>query len=217
MGLAYARNLTDRFSVGVKGKLVSETIGFSNAQTFAVDIGTLFITGFHGMRLGMSISNFGGKMLMMGTEQMVKADADELIGGSPEEDARLETENWALPMIFRFGLAMDILDSEYSRFTVNVGMDDPRDMNPYGNCGVEYAFKNMAFVRGGLLYRPKDFNAAKLAEEEELVLNYEIRYSFGGGLILPVPGISSKMRIDYSYSENGLFTTTQRITVALLF
>ncbi len=217
VGVAYARNLTDRFSVGVKGKFVSETIGFSSANAIAIDVGTQFITGFQGIRLGMSISNFGGKMLMMGTEQMVKADADELIDGSPMEKSRLETENWPLPMIFRLGLSFEALKNDQMQFTVNMDFNDPRDINPYGSFGGEYGWNNMVFLRGGLIYRPKDFDVTLLEEKEELALNYEIKYAFGGGLLLSVPGTSVKMRLDYAYTDLGILTNSHRFSFSMLF
>jgi len=89
LGIAYARQLTDRFMVGVKFKYIHESISFSTASTMAIDAGTQFITGFHGMRIGMSISNFGGKMTMRGTDQMTKADIDEVIEGNPMKESRL--------------------------------------------------------------------------------------------------------------------------------
>lgn len=219
VGLAYARTLTDRFAVGLQAKMIRESISFSTASTFALDLGTQFVTGFHGMRLGMCISNFGGKMLMMGTDQMVTADADEAIGGTPEEDARLETENWPLPMIFRFGVSFDFLNREDYLFTINSDFNDPRDMNPYVNLGGEFAWKNMVFLRGGAKYRPESFDEEKMAEEEELALVYNVKLSFGGGLLLQVPGTSFRMRLDYSYSENWDygFPNIHRFSFSMLF
>ena len=135
--------MTDRTSDQQADTKVRETINLSSAGTMAIDIGTQFVTGFYGMRLGMAICNFGGKMLMTGTDQMTEADADVVIDGSPMEDARLETENWPLPMIFRFGVSFDVLNTEAHQFVANMDFNDPRDMNPYGSFGAEYGFNNM--------------------------------------------------------------------------
>lgn len=217
IGLAYARNLTDRFTIGLKGKYIRETISFSSAGTFAVDVGTQFVTGFYGMRLGMAIVNFGGKMLMMGTDQMVLADADPGIGGTPEEDARLETEDWPLPMIFRFGVSFDVMKNDMMGLVVNADFNDPRDMNPYTSFGAEYSFKEMVFLRGGLNYRPDSYDQDKLADEGDLALIYEAHFTFGGGLLLQIPGTSMKMAVDYAYSDQYLLESTHRISVGLTF
>ena len=217
IGVAYARNLTDRFSVGLKVKYIRETISFSSAGTMAIDIGTQFVTGFYGMRLGMAITNFGGKMLMRGTDQMVKADADPGVGGSPEEDARLETENWPLPMTFRFGVSFDVLNTADYKVIANADFNDPRDMNPFTNFGTEFGWKDMVFLRGGIRYVPASYDEALMASDEELSLNYVMHFSFGGGLLLQVPGTSFKMRVDYAYSEEYVFDNTHRVSFSLQF
>ncbi|MFQ5772640.1 MAG: PorV/PorQ family protein, partial [bacterium] len=182
LGIAYARNLTDRFAVGVKVKFIRESISFSNANTIALDVGTQFVTGFRGMRLGMNISNFGGKMLMSGTDQLVKAKADPIIEGVPEKTSRLETESWTIPLTFRFGVSMDMIKRESNVITVNADFTDPRDVAPIGNFGVEYNWNNLLYLRGGLVYRPEDFDEQRLADKEEVVQNYTVKFSFGGGL-----------------------------------
>jgi len=175
IAVTYAKQLTDRFSVGLTAKFINETISFSSANTFAIDAGTQFDTGFRGLKFGVSISNFGGKMTLKGTDQMTKADIDEVIEGNPDKEARLETEGWAIPLVFRFGLSMDVYNIGNNRLTCNLDFNDPRDINPYGVFGTEYAWSNMVFLRGGLIYRSEDFNEDKLIHYEELVLNYKIK------------------------------------------
>ncbi len=213
LGIAYARNLTDRFAVGVKFKYIRETISFSSASTIAVDAGTQFITGFHGMRLGMSITNFGGEMLMYGTDQLVKAKADEVILGVPKKTARLETERWPIPLTFRFGISMDVMKNELGSLTVNADFTDPRDVAPIGSFGAEYGFRNTLYLRAGAFYRPKDFDENRLAQKEEVTLNYTFRYTFGGGLNLHIPGLGSRFALDYAYTDLGILTTVHRFSI----
>jgi len=206
IGFTYARQLTDRFMVGITAKYVHESISFSSANTFAVDAGTQFNTGYRGLKVGMSISNFGGKMTLKGTDQLVKADIDEVIEGNPMKEARLETEGWTLPLIFRFGLSMDVVNSANNRVTCNLDFNDPRDVNPYGTFGVEYGWNNMVFLRGGLIYRPEEYNEEKLTFREELELIYDVRLAFGAGVNLKIPGMNSKVNFDYSYTDLGILT-----------
>jgi len=216
-GITYARNLTDRFSVGVKLKMIQETISFSSASTFGIDIGTHFVTGFRGLRLGMALSNFGGKMLMMGTDQMVKADADPGIKGNPDKDARLETEAWPIPMIFRIGVSMDVMKQEWARFTVNADFNDPRDVAVFGTFGGEFVFNNMVALRGGMRYTPDSIDETKLSNDGEVVNVYNFHMSFGGGILMQIPGSSLKMRLDYSYNENYLLENTNKFSFSLIF
>jgi hypothetical protein len=70
IGSTYALDLTDRFSVGVNGKYIQQSIANSHAKGLALDFGTLFITPF-GFRLGTSISNFGPKLKMTGDDLLI--------------------------------------------------------------------------------------------------------------------------------------------------
>ncbi len=212
LGVSYARQLTDRFAVGITAKFINETISFSSANTFAIDAGTHFDTGYRGLTIGMAISNFGGKMTMKGTDQMTKADIDEVIEGNPEKEARLETEGWPIPLIFRFGLSMDMYQTKNNRLTCNVDFNDPRDNSPYGVVGAEYAWANVVFLRGGLIYRAEDFDEAKLKSYEELELNYKLKLAFGAGVKFRIPGLASLVRLDYSYTDLGILSNSHSVS-----
>ena len=62
IGLSFARMLTDRFSAGLTAKYVRETWDDVSAGGVAIDIGTLYDTGFKTLRIGMSIQNFGPEL-----------------------------------------------------------------------------------------------------------------------------------------------------------
>lgn len=217
LGVAYARELTDRFAVGVQFKFVRESISFSSASTIAVDAGTQFVTGFHGMRLGMSISNFGGKMTMRGTDQMVKADIDDVIEGNPLKESRLETEAWPLPLTFRMGLSLDVLKGDLATLTVNTDFVDPRDVNPYAAVGTEIGWNNMVFLRGGLVYSPDGFDEEKLHKEQELSLLYKVKIAAGGGLRFALPGTRAAFSLDYAYTDLGMLDFAHRFSFAVSY
>lgn len=207
LGLTYARQVTDRFSIGGTAKYIHESISFSSAGTFAIDAGTQFDTGYHGLKIGMSISNFGGKMTLKGTDQIVTADIDQVVNGNPEKEARLETEGWSIPLVFRFGMSLDVLQRDNSRLTCNLDFNDPRDNGPYSTFGAEYVWNNMLSLRGGLIYRADDFNEDKLIKTEELELIYDLKFAFGAGFYLKIPGMDSKVKMDYAYSDLGLLSS----------
>ncbi|MBN1482410.1 PorV/PorQ family protein, partial [candidate division KSB1 bacterium] len=75
-GLAFARNLTDRFAIGFNVKYLNESIYHSSAQGIAFDIGTMFTTQFNGLRIGMSITNYGPKVQMSGRDMLTQVDID---------------------------------------------------------------------------------------------------------------------------------------------
>ena len=58
-GLSYARMLTDQFSLGVTMKYVREQIDSYSADNVIFDIGFLYFTGVHSLRVGAFLQNFG--------------------------------------------------------------------------------------------------------------------------------------------------------------
>ena len=74
LGITYARKLTDDFSVGITAKYVHQRIWNESASGFAVDVGTQYHIGFSDLRLGMSVTNFGGDLTFEGRDLRVDYD-----------------------------------------------------------------------------------------------------------------------------------------------
>jgi len=201
LGVNYARNLTDRFSLGFNFKYIQQSIWHMSASTFAIDVGTIFTTQFNGMRLGMSISNFGAKMQMSGRDLQVKHDiAPGIEGNNPNINAALETDKWSLPLLFRVGLAMDVLKNKFMTTTVAVDAIHPNDNSEYVNTGLEVSFLNNIYLRGGY----KSLFNDRVTENA----------TFGGGLRLTLFNAST-LQVDYSYTSVKYLPSIQRFTVTL--
>ena len=112
IGFTYAKKMSDKFNAGFQLKLIQESISFTSANAFAIDAGSQYITRFSGLKLGMSITNFGTKMRLNGTDQKVDVDAYEDLDGNPDVIANLRTEDWPLPMAFRVGLSIKPIGPE---------------------------------------------------------------------------------------------------------
>ena len=151
VGFAYARNLTDRFSIGANFKFIHESILNSGDSGFAVDIGTLYDTPFPGIRLGVSISNFGTPMRIDGEDLNVRVDiAPDQEGNNQSIVGRLRTDDADAPLIMRVGLSWDALRTENNRFTLAVDGLNPNDNAQSVNIGGEYAlFGETLILRGG--------------------------------------------------------------------
>lgn len=107
-GFAYARNLTQNFMIGANFKYVREDIHQSKATGLAIDLGTLFITPFYGVRFSSSISNFGTKMQMNGDDLLVRHDPDPQREGNNERiDAYYGTDKYDLPLRLQIGISRD--------------------------------------------------------------------------------------------------------------
>ncbi|MFZ5515981.1 MAG: PorV/PorQ family protein [Candidatus Zhuqueibacterota bacterium] len=203
IGTSYARNLTDRFSIGFTAKYIQQKLWHMSASSIALDIGTLFTTQFRGMTIGMSISNFGNKMQMLGSDTQIPVDiAPGKEGNNNKIVGNMRTEKWSLPLLFRFGVAMNVIDNYNYRWTVAMDAMHPNDNTEYINIGTEYALKNMIFLRCG--YK----NLYMKDSEEGLTL--------GAGLAYSLPG-NFKLKIDYSFADFGILNEVQRFSLAFEF
>lgn len=201
-GLSYARKLTDKFLIGFSGKYVREHIWNTRATGFGLDIGTLFTTPFNGLRIGLSISNFGTKMQMSGDDLLVQVDIDPTISGNNDRiNAILQTNKFDLPLLFRFGLSMDVLQTEMSRVTLAADALHPNDNAESVNVGGEYQFKDLIALRAG-------YRSLFLPDSEE-------GFTAGGGLNYRISGFG--FRLDYAYEDFGRLNNIQKFTVQLIF
>jgi hypothetical protein len=187
IGISYGKNLTDRFSLGGTVKYISEKILNTSANTFAIDIGTIYTTPFSGIRLGVSISNFGPKLQMQGEDLIVQKDIDPSIGGNTESiNAMLLTDEFELPLMMRIGLSWDPVKTESNRLTVVADAMHPNDNTESISLGAEYAFLNESFfLRGG--YK----NLFLRDNEGRVAFGFGIKYRHNRSVI----------KFDYAFSE----------------
>jgi opacity protein-like surface antigen len=201
VAVSYARNLTDRFSMGGSVKYVNQSIWDESASTVAFDLGLLFVTGFHDMRLGMSISNFGGDMTMSGRNLDHTIDLDPGDAGSNKLNvAELKTDPWPIPLFFRVGLAMDLVRKESAVLTVECDALRPSDNVEVVNLGTEVTLLNLVCLRAG--YK----SLFQQDSEEGLTLGCGIKYDRPGSMGLTV---------DYSYQKFGRFGNINTFSIAV--
>lgn len=192
LGATYARPLTDRFSVGVNLKYVGEFYADKTANGWAMDIGTLYRTAFHDVRLGMMLSNFG-------------------------PDLTFISQSFPIPMSFHFGAAGEIIKGPVHRLTLDMEGSHPNDNIEKFNIGMEYAYKEMMFLRAGYRFQSKSYKfKPKNDEGEEEYFPYQNDFaSFGAGIRTALGGIIGK--IDYSITLTRYTEPVHRISISMLF
>jgi hypothetical protein len=131
-GVSFARDLTDRLSLGVTAKFVHENLVYKSASVLAFDGGLLFKTGFRNIVIDATIRHFGQQVkyideafplpqtFTIGVSSFLLSDKDPLIAQSDQHSVRLAYE-----------------------------MVQPRDYDQQHSIGMEYSFENMFFLRGG--------------------------------------------------------------------
>jgi long-subunit fatty acid transport protein len=201
--LAVALNLTENFSIGFNPKFISQSIWDASATAFAIDMGILYRTPFEGFTIGMAMQNFGPKMKMDGQSLLVLYDANiESSGNNGRIPANLETDEWALPLYFRFGVAWTPVLGDMHKLNIEADAVVPSDNYQSVNLGAEYIFNDMFAVRAG-------YKSLFLDESEEsFTLGAGVQHRFVGNL-----GI----KVDYAYQDFGRLANVQKFTVSMTF
>ncbi|HFE64086.1 MAG TPA: PorV/PorQ family protein, partial [Caldithrix sp.] len=205
IGATYAVKLTDFFAVGVTGKYIHQSIYNETASTFAFDLGSVLDIPFHGLKLGMSFTNFGGKLQLDGRDLTKEFDLNPNNTLNVGVESRLKTEPWELPVNFRVGLAMDVMgrgagfiNSENNRFSISIDGSHPTDSEEFVAFGGEYTFREILSLRGG--YR----------------LNRDVEKLFYGmGLNIPLSG--ANFAFDYALASFGELDYIHVISASLSF
>lgn len=174
VSIGYGRYLTDRFSIGFTVRYIREEIQNYAASGWSADVGTLYDTGFRGFRIGMAITNFGPDMTLI-------------------------SNPFPLPINFRFGGAINLVESVDHLVTFSAEGSHPSDNLEKYNSGVEYVFKDRFSLRGGGRF------------------NYDVDgFTAGGGIRQPLPG-DREIRFDYAFQDFGILTELHRITMVIAF
>ncbi|HOC24346.1 MAG TPA: PorV/PorQ family protein [bacterium] len=197
VALSYGRELTDRFRVGLTARYIQQRIWNESAGGLAFDVGTQYQLPFRNLVIAMSMSNFGADMRYNGSDMSVKWDGD---ANFPNRlvPTRLETEAFALPLNFAFGIAMDLFRAPYARGLVALDAVHPNDNKECIHLGTEITFFDRLALRGGW----------KVNGEEEL-------YDLGFGVNAFSLGIP--LSFDYSYSAYDILPDVHRFSFGLSF
>lgn len=117
------------------------------------------------------------------------------------EEFKYQEESFELPLTFRVAFAMDVLDflgDHENPLLVSVDALHPRDYTERINLGAEYVVADMIALRAG--YR---FNY----DEEGLSAGLGFSKRFG----------NYGLRVDYSYSDLGVFSSVNRFALGFSF
>ncbi|MBU1099632.1 MAG: PorV/PorQ family protein [Bacteroidetes bacterium] len=198
VGLTYAKNLTDRFTVGLTMKYVSQRIWNETASGVAFDVGTKYRLDFQNLTIAMRMSNFGPDLRFDGEDLNVTHDINSNIPLNRLTPARLMTDDYPLPLCFQVGIAIDLYNSTFLKIRSAIDAVHPNDNRERVNFGTEFTFFDRLFLRGGYKYNYDDED-----------------FTFGAGVNLPVAG--NVVFFDYAYSLYDILPSVHRISLGMTF
>ena len=201
IGLSYARNLTERFSIGFNAKFIRESIWTASASAFAIDVGTLYISEIRGLTLGASISNFGSTMQLSGRDLFFNEDPGNNIGSGPNNiPSEFRTEDFDLPLTFRIGIAMDVVRTEEIRATAAVDATHPNDNVEFVNSGLEMSWREILFGRIG-------YKSLFLRDSEQGL-------TWGLGIHYGIVNVGT-IKLDYGFADYGRLDNVQYFSLGI--
>lgn len=223
LSISYAKRIVDWFSFGSSLKYLSSNIWHLNANAAAVDLGVIINTNFFakngdrntGLRIGMSISNFGTQVKYDGIDLLNSIDISEDYGNFENVPGQYKMSSWELPLIFRFGTSMTPLNNSSRKLLVSADMLHPNNNAESINFGLEYTekFRNIseAYIRIGT----KRIQNTKLDDGENVKL-YELEDTYGLGLKLKIENFNT-LKIDYCYKKIGILGRIHLYTIGIEF
>jgi hypothetical protein len=204
-GFTYARQFTDRFSVGAGAKYVRTEVADLYAQTVAFDVGTMYKTGFRNLRLGMSTTNFGPDMKFHGMYDNTYMMSIWQV---------LVTEEYGyypLPISFQVGVADEVYTSPTMRVTGAVDYSHPNDLAERVHIGAELAYNEMFFLRGGFFFDMDKSDVPDPVDPNDDALDRYTEFRFGGGVMVDGLGV------DYAWQSIESLEGVHRIGVRYSF
>jgi hypothetical protein len=184
-GITYSQKFTKLFSFGINLKALYEGYAdITSCYSFAIDAGTLFWTGWKSLRVAMSLQNLGPNMKPSGKykKYLIK------------EDIEKEYIDYPLPIVFRLGLAGEIIETEYLKWTLSFEGAHPNDNVEVFSFGTEISYMKLLFLRGGYTINKDEGGLA-----------------FGFGISKRAIGI------DYSFEDFGHLPDIHRVGLSFNF
>lgn len=202
VALTYSTALTERFSFGLTGKYINQSIWNVSGGTAAIDLGIFYRPALKGLQMGMSISNFGGNISLSGRDLDSTQDPDEDHENIDRVPVTYKTESFPLPILFRAGISYKVRFGELGSILSAVDVQHPTNTTESMSFGIEYGFRDVFFLRAGY---------SNLFEDDA-----ENGWTYGGGIDFLRSGTFG-IRIDYAYTHWGILDNSSRISVGLVF
>lgn len=162
--VAYARQVSDKFVVGLNGKIIKSYLYNMEigASSFAFDVGTLYDIPILRSRLGVSLTNLG-------------------------KDLQYLNEPYSLPTSLRFGILVDVMNEESHQLKTTLQISRNNDAEEQYNVGGEYVFEGMFALRGGwkFAYDAEDLTAGFGANLSAMGISGKLDYGYNHFKYLP--------------------------------
>lgn len=212
VGVSFASPITSTFHLGGTVKYVQQSIYDMKAGTVALDIGFTLITPYlNGMRMGASLSNFGGKMRLNGlNSNFIASPYPDIIGGNDNVEAAYRMDEWNIPIQFKFGVLIPVVVTEYFDWYVMGESHQTNDQYLNADFGSQVVLKTKTTrITPRIGY--KDFPLDANFSFDQV----DSHWTFGIGIQTRITGIL--FGVDYAYVPFDKLGDTSMIDLRIYF
>jgi hypothetical protein len=180
IGVTYGRQFTDRVLFGGTLHYVNEAIGANRASGLAFDFGVQYLTGWHGMKLGMAMQNFGQSMEFTGSDfetNLLPPDSD------PQASNRTfssTSASFEMPSSFALAASYDAWAANQQRLAIMGSFQNNNfELDNFG-LGAEWSYRDLYALRGswfgefGTVSGPDDDSSLEFHSGNDLYSGYAL-------------------------------------------
>jgi hypothetical protein len=187
---------------GFTANFIAEKIEQVSAQGVGFDFGFTYNPNWQGVKVGVVVKSIGPAMRFDGAGFDINVIPDDNDPNSAAKTVRSQSSEFELPSSIQFGVAWDLLQTEeFHALEVSGGFLANNFSNDEFRGGVEYAYNDLFFLRGGYTTSEQD--------------SYMYGVSFGGGVKLDL-GVAD-VTFDYTWLDNEYFDAHNYFTVKFGF
>ncbi len=186
LGASLARAMTDRFSIGGTVKYYQENLDEYQIKSLLADLGILYLVGWHDLRIGFAVRNFGSDLKPSGTPPVLPDGYQ----------ASADFQSFPAPTVGSFGVANTWTLGRNVDLMTAADFNHPSDYKESFRFGTELGLRRMLFLRSG--YETSRTEGG-----------------FAAGFGLQLNRKQFRIRVDYAFSDMGSFGTVHYISIDL--
>lgn len=205
IALSYAKQFTDKLSLGITAKYYSEKIDVETVNAFAVDFGAIYFIGYRDLAIGARIQNVGS-------------------------DLKYYYIPFSLPIVFSFGISMSMIQSDIFNFKGFVDAAKPIDAEQMILGGVDITLLKNIHFRTGYKFNYMGIRDAFGPRSSYQRIENVIRdhwydqkeyartdegLSIGAGIEIPYNNY--QLILDYCYTSFDILTDVNRFSLSFKF
>jgi hypothetical protein len=232
-GVSFAHAFIDRFTGGATLKFINDRLGQTSAFGFVMDVGTNYHAELGGRPIAFSFTIQNLDVLGIGLKHSgpgLGVDVDPIsddpttpgnVGVDPAR-GQVEATEFPIPVVYRVGLAYDIMSAADRRLTLLTDFNEPYQTKPGFSIGGELAWTPAdmpigAALRGSYAYQgDNDFDERRGDPfDAQVDADKSGMDGINAGAGLSYKLSNYQLRLDYAFRHFGVLGTRNAFTFAL--